>query len=78
MAMRPCSTNSRKKSSGFSPSVHTRPLLETYQNFPFTPAGANQWIIFRTMLEEQTDMFICKQESFRFTFYIIGAIIEDQ
>lgn len=42
MAMRPCSTNSKKKSSGFSPSEHTSPLLDTYQNFPFTPAKGNQ------------------------------------
>lgn len=46
MAIRPCSRNSRKKSSGFSPSEHTRPLLETYQNFPFTPVEGYQWIIF--------------------------------
>lgn len=45
MATRPCSRNSRKKSSGFSPSEHTRPLLETYQNFSFTPAEGYQWII---------------------------------
>lgn len=38
MATRPCSTNSRKKSSGFSASEHTRPLLETYQNLPLAPA----------------------------------------
>lgn len=38
MATRPCSTNSRKKSSGFSPSAHTSPLLETYQNPPLAPA----------------------------------------
>lgn len=42
MATRPCSTNSRKKSSGFSPSEHTRPLLETYQNLPVAPAAG--WI----------------------------------
>lgn len=46
MAMRPCSTNSRKKSSGFSPSEHTRPLLDTYQNFPFVPAEGCCWIRF--------------------------------
>lgn len=46
MATRPCSRNSRKKSSGFSPSEHTRPLLETYQNFPFTPAEGYQLLIF--------------------------------
>lgn len=37
IAMRPCSRNSKKKSSGVSPSEHTRPGLETYQNFPPTP-----------------------------------------
>lgn len=45
IATRPCSRNSRKKSSGFSPSEHTRSPLETYQNFPFTPAGAQQWLM---------------------------------
>lgn len=48
MAMRPCSTNSRKKSSGFSPSEHTRPLLDTYQNFPFVPAEGCHWVRFRS------------------------------
>lgn len=37
IAIRPCSRNSKKKSSGVSPSEHTSPGLETYQNFPPTP-----------------------------------------
>lgn len=50
IAMRPCSTNSRKKSSGFSPSEHTRPLLDTYQNFPFVPAEGRHWVRFQPQL----------------------------
>lgn len=46
MATRPCSGNSRKKSSAFSPSEQTRPLLETNQNFPFTPV----WRITKTVI----------------------------
>ncbi|KAI3365587.1 hypothetical protein L3Q82_010673 [Scortum barcoo] len=39
MARRPCSSSSREKSSGASPSEHTSPELFTYQNRPSTPAG---------------------------------------
>lgn len=51
MAMRPCSGNSRKKSSDFSPSEFARPLLETYQNFPFTPVGKDQLIMIQQCVE---------------------------
>ncbi len=59
IATRPCSRNSRKKSSGFSPSEHTRPLLEMYQNFPFTPAEGYQQILFLPgKLKHERDLLI--------------------
>lgn len=42
IATRPHSRNSKKKSSDISPSLHTVPLLATYQNLPLRPRSTKE------------------------------------
>lgn len=86
MPTRPYSTNSKKKSSGLSPSVHTRPLPETYQNSSFPPVVEKKKTHASGILRRSAQQSQCcsvklssvSAHTTWLTFYMVCAIAEEQ